>query len=130
MHIVEFLVSNTFLFYYSKLEKIITFCAILLFTLFAEAQENKFAEKRAANAVSLITSNMDISDADVIFLKETLYNKYATNASKIRGKDLTDDEKRQIYRSAFKETRKKLMTVFTKDQVDKITEFEKMSFKK
>ena len=73
---------------------------------------------------------MDISDADVIFLKETLYNKYATNASKIRGKDLTDDEKRQIYRSAFKETRKKLMTVFTKDQVDKITEFEKMSFKK
>ena len=57
-------------------------------------------------------------------------SKYATNASKIRGKDLTDDEKRQIYRSAFKETRKKLMTVFTKDQVDKITEFEKMSFKK
>lgn len=112
------------------MKKIITFCTILLFTLFAEAQENKFAEKRATNAVSLITSNMDISDADVIFLKETLYNKYATNASKIRGKDLTDDEKRQIYRSAFKETRKKLMTVFTKDQVDKITEFEKMSFKK
>lgn len=112
------------------MKKIITFCTILLFTLFAEAQENKFAEKRAANAVSLITSNMDISDTDVVFLKKTLYNKYATNASKIRGKDLTDDEKRQIYRSAFKETRKKLMTVFTKDQVDKITEFEKMSFKK
>tara|TARA_B100001559_G_C16206699_1_gene486914 strand:+ start:165 stop:503 length:339 start_codon:yes stop_codon:yes gene_type:complete len=112
------------------MKKIITFCTILIFTFFAEAQENKFAEKRAANAVSLITSNMDISDADVVFLKETLYNKYATNASKIRGKDLTDDEKRQIYRSAFKETRKKLMTVFTKDQVDKITEFEKMSFKK
>ena len=112
------------------MKKIITFCAILLFTLFAEAQENKFAANRADNAVSLVKANMEISDSDLAFLKETLYNKYASNALKIRGKNLTEEEKKQVYRSAFKDTRKKLMEVFTNDQVKKIIKLEKESFQK
>ena len=112
------------------MKKIITICVLAFFTSFTQAQQNKFAADRAENAVSLIKANMDISDSDIVFLKETLYNKYASNASKIRGKNLSDDEKKQVYRSAFTETRKKLMKVFTNDEVKKIIKLEKESFKK
>jgi uncharacterized membrane protein len=100
------------------------------FVTFTQAQKNKYAANRAENAVSLIKANMEISDSDVVFLKETLYNKYASNALKIRGKNLTEEEKKEVYRSAFKDTRKKLMEVFTNDQVKKIIKLEKESFQK
>ncbi len=112
------------------MKKIILISIIVFFVTFTQAQENKFAAKRADNAVSLITKNMQISDSDITFLRETLDNKYASNASKIRGKNLTEDEKKQVYRSAFMETRKKLMNVFTNDEVKKIIKLEKESFKK
>jgi predicted aminopeptidase len=107
------------------MKKIILTCLLFVLTLSIQAQEDKYAAKRAANAISFISSNMEISESDATFLEKTLYNKYATNASKIRGKDLTNDEKKQIYRSAFVETRKKLMDVFSKAQVDEITVLER-----
>ena len=112
------------------MKNIILVCFMAFFVTFTQAQKNKFAENRAENAVSLIKANMEISDSDVVFLKETLYNKYASNALKIRGKNLTEEEKKQVYRSAFKDTRKKLMEVFTNDQVKKIIKLEKESFQK
>ena len=112
------------------MKKIILVSIMAFFITFTEAQENKFAANRADNAVSLITENMQISDSDIAFLRETLYNKYASNASKIRGKNLTEDEKKQVYRSAFTETRNKLMNVFTNEEVKKIIKLEKDSFKK
>ena len=50
--------------------------------------------------------------------------------SKIRGKNLTQDEKKAIYRAAYKETRTKLMSVFSKEQVNMITKLERESMKK
>jgi len=112
------------------MKKIILVCIMAFFATFTHSQENKFAANRADNAVSLIKANMKISDSDIVFLKETLYNKYASNALKIRGKNLTEEEKKQVYRSAFQDTRKKLMEVFTNDQVKKIIKLEKESFQK
>ena len=112
------------------MKNIILVCFMAFFVTFTQAQKNKFAANRAENAVSLIKANMEISDSDIVFLKETLYNKYASNALKIRGKNLTEEEKKQVYRSAFKDTRKKLMEVFTNDQVKKIIKLEKASFQK
>ena len=112
------------------MKKIILIFTVTFFVTFTQAQENKYAANRADNAVSLIAENMQISDSDIAFLRETLYNKYASNVSKIRGKNLTEDEKKQVYRSAFTETRKKLMNVFTNEEVKKIIKFEKESFKK
>jgi hypothetical protein len=112
------------------MKNIILVCFMAFFVTFTQAQKNKYAANRAENAVSLIKANMEISDSDVVFLKETLYNKYASNALKIRGKNLTEEEKKEVYRSAFKDTRKKLMGVFTNDQVKKIIKLEKESFQK
>jgi uncharacterized membrane protein len=112
------------------MKNIILVCFMAFFVTFTQAQKNKYAANRAENAVSLIKANMEISDSDVVFLKETLYNKYVSNALKIRGKNLTEEEKKEVYRSAFKDTRKKLMEVFTNDQVKKIIKLEKESFQK
>ena len=112
------------------MKKIILVSIMAFFVTFTQAQENKFAANRADNAVSVISENMQLSDSDIAFLRETLYNKYASNALKIRGKNLTEDEKKQVYRSAFMETRKKLAKVFTNDEIKKIIKLEKESFKK
>ena len=112
------------------MKKIIFVFLFTIISFFAEAQENKFAAKRTANAIEYISSKMDLSESNIEFLKETLYNKYSTNASKIRGKDLTQEEKKSIYRAAYKETRQKLMSVFSNDQVNMITRLERESFKK
>lgn len=112
------------------MKKILITTALCLFALFAEAQENKFAANRSENAVALITSQMEISDADAEFIQQILYNKYASNARKIRSKGLSEDEKKAVYRTAAKETRQKLMTKFNREEVQKIIDLERKSFKK
>ena len=112
------------------MKKILLTTILCLFALFAEAQENKFAANRSENAVALITSQMDISDEQAEFLQQTLYNKYTSNAKKIRGKGLSEDEKKAVYRAAAKETRQKLMSKFNREEVQKIIDLERKSFKK
>lgn len=112
------------------MKKIIITTLLCLFALFLEAQENKFAANRAENAVALISAQMDISDSDAEFLQQELYNKYASNAKKIKGNGLSEDEKKAVYRAAAKETRQRLMTKFNKEEVQKIINLERESFKK
>jgi hypothetical protein len=112
------------------MKKIIITTLLCLFALFIEAQENKFAANRAENAVALISAQMDISDSDAEFLQQELYNKYASNAKKIKGNGLSEDEKKAVYRAAAKETRQRLMTKFNKEEVQKIINLERESFKK
>ena len=112
------------------MKKILHTTILCLFALFAEAQENKFAANRSENAVALITSQMDISDEQAEFLQQTLYNKYSSNAKKIRGKGLSEDEKKAVYRAAAKETRQKLISKFNREEVQKIIDLERESFKK
>lgn len=112
------------------MKKILMTTILCLFALFAEAQENKFAANRSENAVALITSQMDISDEQAEFLQQTLYNKYSSNAKKIRGKGLSEDEKKAVYRAAAKETRQKLISKFNREEVQKIIDLERESFKK
>jgi hypothetical protein len=112
------------------MKKILFTAVLCLFTLIGEAQENKFTANRSENAVALITSQMEISDADAEFIQQTLYNKYASNARKIRGKGLSEDEKKAVYKTASKETRQKLMTRFNREEVQKIIDLERKSFKK
>ena len=112
------------------MKKIIITTVLCLFAFIAEAQENKFAANRSENAVALISSQMDISDSDAEFLQQELYNKYASNAKKIKGNGLSEDEKKAVYRAAAKETRQRLMSKFNKEEVQKIINLERESFKK
>ena len=112
------------------MKKILFTTVLCLFALFVQAQENKFAANRAENAVALISAQMDISDSDAEFLQQELYNKYASNAKKIKGNGLSEDEKKAVYRAAAKETRQRLISKFNKEEVQKIINLERESFKK
>ena len=103
----------------------------LLFTFsYVNSQENKFAAKRASNAVTTILSEIELSDEKAKFLEKTLYNKYADNALKIKGKNLSQDEKKNVYRNAFKATRKALRKQFSETEVKSIIRLERQANKK
>jgi hypothetical protein len=102
-----------------------------LFTFsFANSQENKSAAKRASNAVTTISSEIELSDEKAQFLEKTLYTKYAENALKIKGKNLSQDEKKKVYRNAFITTRKVLREQFTETEVKSIIRLERQANKK
>ena len=85
---------------------------------------------RAAKAVAFISSEMDFTDAQAQFIEETLYRKYAGNGLKIRGKGLSNEEKKDVYRTAASATRKLLRQEFSKGEVLSIIKLERQSFKK
>ena len=112
------------------MKKVLYIFTFLLTFSHVNAQENKFAAKRAAKAVAFISSEMDFTDAQAQFIEETLYTKYAGNSLKIKGKALSNKEKKDIYRKATSATRKLLRKEFSKGEVLSIIKLERQSFKK
>jgi hypothetical protein len=112
------------------MKKVLFIFTFLLAFSYMNAQENKFATKRAAKAVAFILSEMDFTDAQAQFIEETLYSKYAKNGHKIKGKGLSNKEKKVIYRKAASATRKLLRQEFSKGEVLAIIKLERQSFKK
>jgi hypothetical protein len=112
------------------MKKVLFIITFLLTFSYVNAQENKFAAKRAAKAVAFISSEMDFTDAQAQFIEETLYRKYAGNGLKIRGKGLSKEEKKDVYRTAASAARKLLRQEFSKGEVLSIIKLERQSFKK
>lgn len=110
-------------------KSLIIFAFLFTFS-YVNAQENRPAAKRASNAVSLISSEMELSDKKVQFLEKTLYTKYADNSLKIKGKGLSNDEKKKVYRNAFTTTRKVLREQFSEEEVKFIIRLERQSNQK
>jgi hypothetical protein len=73
---------------------------------------------------------MDLTDEQAQFIEKTLYTKYADNGLKIKGKDLTDEQKKEVYRTAAAVTRKLLRQEFSNKEVMSINKLERQSFKK
>tara|TARA_B110000003_G_scaffold108078_1_gene110558 strand:- start:120 stop:458 length:339 start_codon:yes stop_codon:yes gene_type:complete len=110
-------------------KSLIIFTLLLTFS-YVNSQENKSAAKRASNAVTTILSEIELSDEKAKFLEKTLYTKYADNALKIKGKNLSQDEKKNVYRNAFKSTRKVLRKQFSEAEVKSIIRLERQANKK
>ena len=91
-----------------------------------KVQNNKFAKNRADIISKFIAEEMKLSDKNLTFLQNTLYNKYETNANKTRGKNLNQEQKRLIYRATYAETRKKLLSNFTTKEVLEIGKLERI----
>jgi arylsulfatase A-like enzyme len=87
-------------------------------------QKNKYADERSSLISSYIVSKMKLSEKQAIFLKETLYKKYAINVEKVHGKGLSQSQKQLIYKDTYSSTRTALLTYFKKNQVDEISKLE------
>ena len=105
--------------------------AVILFTAVSiHAQKKKnYVEKRAKTISEHIITEMNLTKDQAIFLEDILYEKYSSNASKIRGKNLSKEEKKEIYRAAFIETIKKLSEQFSKKEVTQISKLERFKQK-
>ena len=104
--------------------------AVILFTAVSiHAQKNNYIEKRAKTISEHIITEMNLTKDQATFLEDILYEKYSSNASKIRGKNLSKEEKKEIYRAAFIATRKKLSEHFSKKEVTQISKLERLKQK-
>jgi hypothetical protein len=73
---------------------------------------------------------MDLTDEQTQFIEKTLYTKYAENGLKVKGNNLSQEEKKAVYSKAAAATRKLLRQEFSKEEVMSIIKLERQSFKK
>lgn len=89
------------------------------FVSFAQKIPAQIAKKATAASEYIATElNFDENQKQDIFT--ILSEKYNSNRKKIRGKDLSSEEKREIYKASFIETKNNLLEKFTMKEVNMI----------
>lgn len=87
--------------------------------------KNKFALNRATIIADHIASIMKLKSDEISALKEILYEKYNTNAQKTNGANLTKEEKQEVYKQTFANSRLALLKVFSNKQLLQINQLER-----
>ena len=76
--------------------------------------------KKATAASEYIASELNFDENQKKNIFTILSEKYHSNRKKIRGKDLSSEEKREIYKASFNETKNNLSKKFTMKEVNMI----------
>lgn len=101
---------------------------IFLFVLFAGllttgyAQKQSYAEKTSKENASIISKEMDLNKERAAFLETTLLNKYNSVSKQTKGKDLSKEDKKAIYKESHQSFVKNLSEKFSKEEINKIKE--------
>jgi len=90
------------------------------------AQNNKWAIQRSRIISQYISNEMLMNKNQAKFLQQVLYDKYARNNEFTAGKKLSREKIESIYQENFSIASKELMSKFTKKQLERITEFERV----
>ena len=102
------------------MKKVILFILLAGFLTTANAQKQSYQEKKADSDTEFISTKMSLSADKTIFLHEVLLEKYQETSAEIKGKDLSQEEKKAIYKASYKKTSEKLANQFSKDEVKEI----------
>ena len=76
--------------------------------------------KKATAASEYIASELNFDENQKKDIFTILSEKYDSNRKKIRGKDLSSEEKQKIYKASFIETKNNLSEKFTMSEVNMI----------
>ena len=87
--------------------------------------KNTYFNKKAQVISSYIINTLKLPDTKGQFLLKILTEKYDYNTGQIKGKNLSQAEKKVIYKKTFSDTRKKLSTQFTKKEIAEIEKLER-----
>jgi hypothetical protein len=60
---------------------------------------------------------MDLNESQQTVLYAILLGKYEETSNQIKGNDLSNEEKKIIYRQSFKDTNDKLSAIFSKEEI-------------
>ena len=110
-----------------KIIALILFCGFLST---ANAQRQSYQEKKATANAQLIADTMDLNDSHKTALYAILLGKYDETSRQVKGNDLSNEEKKVIYKKSFKETNDKLSVLFSKKEINTINTLLKQQNKK
>jgi hypothetical protein len=97
-----------------KLTFLIVLCGFLSTT---NAQKQSYQEKKATTNAQYIADKMDLNDSQQTKLYSILLGKYKQTSKQIRGNDLSNEEKKIIYKKSYKDTNDKLSVLFSKEEI-------------
>jgi len=112
------------------MKKIIALIILCGFLTTANAQKQSYQEKKATTNAQHIADKMDLNDSQQTVLYAILLGKYEETSKQIKGNDLSNEEKKMIYKKSFKETNDKLSVMFSKEEINSINALLKEQNKK
>ena len=86
----------------------------------ANAQKKSYQEKKATTNAQHIADTMDLNDSQQTLLYAILLGKYEETSKQIKGNDLSNEEKKIIYKKSYKDTNDKLSILFSKEEINQI----------
>ncbi|RUA10164.1 MAG: hypothetical protein DSY82_05105 [Flavobacteriia bacterium] len=102
------------------MKKIFLLVFLTGFALTVSAQKKQSHKKRAIAQTDYVSSRMNFNDEQKLFLFNALLEKYETISGQVKGKGLSKEERKAIFKQSNKAMYDKLNTKFSKGEVKKI----------
>jgi|TARA_Y100000389_G_scaffold180590_1_gene195534 glutamyl/glutaminyl-tRNA synthetase len=102
------------------MKKTIKIFFVLLLCSFNSFAQNNYQTKRATSFSEYAAKQVELSQEDQKFLYDTFIAKFVKQQEKIKGKDLSDEEKKQVYKASRKELVKTLNGRFDSEKTKAI----------
>jgi glutamyl/glutaminyl-tRNA synthetase len=102
------------------MKKTIKIFFVLLLCSFNSFAQNNYQTKRATSFSEYAAKQLELSQEDQKFLYDTFIAKFVKQQEKIKGKDLSDEEKKQVYKASRKELVKTLNGRFDSEKTKAI----------
>ena len=102
------------------MKKTIKILFVLLLCSFNSFAQNNYQTKRATSFSEYAAKQLELSKEDQKFLYDTFIAKFIKQQEKIKGKDLSDEEKKQVYKESRKELIKTLNGRFDSEKTKAI----------
>lgn len=102
------------------MKKTIKIFFVLLLCSFNSFAQNNYQTKRATSFSEYAAKQLELSQEDQKFLYDTFIAKFVKQQGKIKGKDLSDEEKKQVYKASRKELVKTLNGRFDSEKTKAI----------
>jgi|TARA_Y100000385_G_C12849319_1_gene532331 hypothetical protein len=102
------------------MKKTINVLVLIFLISFNSNAQNNYQIKRATSFSEHVTNQLKLTKEDQKFLYDTFINKFIKQQEKIKGKDLSDEEKKQVYKASRKELVKILNTRFDSEKTKAI----------
>jgi len=102
------------------MKKTIKIFFVLLLCSFNSFAQNNYQTKRATSFSEYAAKQVELSQEDQKFLYDTFIAKFVKQQEKIKGNDLSDEEKKQVYKASRKELVKTLNGRFDSEKTKAI----------
>tara|TARA_Y100000385_G_scaffold220181_1_gene229743 strand:- start:40 stop:378 length:339 start_codon:yes stop_codon:yes gene_type:complete len=102
------------------MKKTINILVLMLLISFNSNAQNNYQIKRATSFSEYATNQLKLTKEDQKFLYDTFIAKFVKQQEKIKGNDLSDEEKKQVYKASRKELIKTLNGRFDSEKTKAI----------